>query len=65
MNKYLVIVVGTEAVGTTETRKSFASFYSKEFIETTDLKGYIPSRVGQCKYRTNYDNSMDIVIKVF
>ena len=65
MNKYLVITVGTETFGTTETRKAFAHFYSKEFIEITDLKEYIPNRVGSCKFRTNYDNSMDIVIKVF
>lgn len=64
MNKYLVIVVSNQTINMTETRKAFAHFYSKEELEGTDLKEYIPNRVGSCKFRANSDKSIEVVIKV-
>ena len=42
---------------------TYSNFYDKETLETTDMKNYIPKRIGQFKERTISD-TMEIILKV-
>lgn len=58
MKEYLFITTCAD------NRTAYQGYYSKRELETTDMKEFIPQRKGSCKYRKNYDGSMDIIIKV-